>query len=453
MICWFSIATGSLLFLLLFWASLSSLLEKELKASVRFLIPAIFILALYLLLPLLSFPGTGIIQWGFIGLPYLFGLILVIPFQPAEYRRRSIPKPGQDERDTMFSRKDLIPGSETYNAYYQRKPNLKEVDDAFRSNPGLLQPGAVYFNREAFAAADASFETIEQLHALASSDKSGQPEPVNAVRMTAFVKNWAKKLGALEAGIAQLEDYHFYTVGGRRERYNKIIKNEHQRAIVFTVEMDHSMMASAPAAPTVMESAQQYLSSGIIAIQIAEFIRNIGYSARAHIDANYELICPLLARDAGLGEIGRMGLLMTHRHGPRVRIAAITTNLPLEIDIPSHEPYILDFCARCKKCAEVCPAQAISFGKRIPVDGVMRWKINAEDCYTYWTKAGTDCGRCVIACPFSHPDTLFHRVVRKSIENSVLFSKLAVHMDDLVYGKKPVPKKEPAWIPNRIREK
>ncbi len=453
MIEFFSIFTGSFLFLMLFWASLSSVMDRELKVAVRFFVPAIFMFALYLLFPLLTFPGAVILQWIFIGMPYFFGLILLIPLQPAGHKNRSIPKPGQDERDTIFSRKDLIPGTETYDAYYQHRSHLKEADNAFRANPGLLQPGSIYFNREAFAAADASFETIEQLHPMAMVNKADQPEPVNPPGMTGFIKNWAKKLGALEVGVARLRDYHFYSVGGRRERYNRIIKNEHQQAIAFTVEMDHTMMASAPAAPTVMESAQQYLSSGIIAIQIAEFIRNLGYSARAHIDANYELICPLVGRDAGLGEIGRMGLLMTYRHGPRVRIAVVTTDLPLEIDKSSHEPYILDFCTRCKKCAEVCPAQAISFEKQMPVDGVMRWKINAEACYTYWTKAGTDCGRCVIVCPFSHPDTLLHRLIRKSVKNSVLFSKLAVHMDHLVYGKKPAPKQGPQWIPNPIREK
>ena len=45
-------------------------------------------------------------------------------------------------------------------------------------------------------------------------------------------------------------------------------------------------------------------------------IRRLGYPARAHIDGNYRVIAPLVARDAGLGEIGRMGLLMTPRSRP-----------------------------------------------------------------------------------------------------------------------------------------
>ena len=49
-------------------------------------------------------------------------------------------------------------------------------------------------------------------------------------------------------------------------------------AAALTVEMDRSMMLRAPAGPTVMESARQYLSSGAIAVQLGAFMRALGYS-------------------------------------------------------------------------------------------------------------------------------------------------------------------------------
>lgn len=452
MIDLFSPLTGSLLLLLFAWAALVSLAERELKAAGRYTVTAIIFITLYSLLPFIAFPGAEVIRWSLVGLPYLAFLVLLIPVQSKGYTIRVIPKSGQDERDTMFSRKDLIPGTDRFKEYYRRRPENRMPDDNFRAHPGLLQPGTLFHNPLAFASADASFSTVDLLHSLVESGKKGENKPVNKTFISRFIKGWGKKLGAVEVGIANLKEYHFYAVGGRKERYDKKIQNELKHAIVFTVEMDDVMMSSAPAAPTIMESAQQYLTSGIIAIQIAECIRNLGYSARAHIDANYELICPIVARDAGLGEIGRMGLLMTSRYGPRVRIAAVTTDLPLESDKPSHEPHILDFCQHCRKCADVCPAQAISFDQPAPVEGVVRWKINSEACYTYWTKAGTDCGRCVVVCPFSHPDTLLHLLVRKGIKNSVLFSRFALHLDHLIYGNKPGPGKVPVWIPPRMNE-
>jgi len=197
----FSAFTGSLIFLLLVWVSLTSIAERELKAAGRFIVLAILILSPYVLLHFLKFPGAVLLQWGFIGLPYLFGLSLLIPFKPIGYGSRAIPNPGQDERDTMFSRKDLIPGTETYDAYYQRKPEHKKADNGFRANPGLLQPGSVYFNRAAFAAANASFQTVEQLHPMASSVMPARREQDNKIMITGFIRNWGGETWSSGSGI------------------------------------------------------------------------------------------------------------------------------------------------------------------------------------------------------------------------------------------------------------
>ena len=188
-----------------------------------------------------------------------------------------------------------------------------------------------------------------------------------------------------------------------------------------------------------MESAHKYLTSGAIAVQLAETIRNLGYPARAHIDGNYRVVCPLVARDAGLGEIGRMGLLMTPELGPRVRIAVVTTDLPLVTDERERDYTTIDFCVKCKKCAEACPSQAISFDDRADIDGVRRWQIDQEACFTLWCKMGTDCARCIAVCPYSHPDNPMHNLVRWGVRNSSLFRQTAIWMDDFFYGKKPPP--------------
>ena len=117
-------------------------------------------------------------------------------------------------------------------------------------------------------------------------------------------------------------------------------------------------------------------------------------------DGNYRVIAPLVARDAGLGELGRMGLLMTPELGPRVRLGVVTTDLPLVADQAVRDPSVIDFCTNCKKCAEVCPSRAISFGDKEEVDGVLRWQIDSEACFTFWCKVGTDCARCMSVCPY-----------------------------------------------------
>ena len=88
----------------------------------------------------------------------------------------------------------------------------------------------------------------------------------------------------------------------------------------------------------------------------------------------------------------------------------------------------------------VCPSQSIDFGPEKEVNGIKRWKIDDAACFAYWCQAGTDCGRCMIVCPYAHPDNWFHRLIRFGIRNNALFRRLAVPMDDLFYGKKPDPR-------------
>ncbi|MFO7828920.1 MAG: reductive dehalogenase, partial [Bacteroidales bacterium] len=377
---------------------------------------------------------------------YLFVILILLPINPKIKNPHPVPKQKYDERDVMFSRNELISGTTHFEEYYAKNPEKKILDDKFREKPGLLSPDSILYHPYSFASADATFDTIEALKPFVNGQVAETEQPVNPHRMSRYIKYWAKKLGAHSVGITELKNEHLYSYKGRGELYGKEIQNKHQFAIALTVEMDHEMIQTAPKGPVMMESSQQYLNSGTMAVQIASFIRKLGYSARAHIDGNYELICPLVARDAGLGEIGRMGLLMTPKLGPRVRITVITTDMPVIIDEKRDFSSAIDFCNICKKCADACPSGSISFNGRKNIEGVLRWKINSESCFTYWTTIGTDCGRCIAVCPYAHPNNFMHNFIRWGIKNSYIFRRFALFMDDLFYGRKPKSKPVPSWM-------
>ena len=179
-------------------------------------------------------------------------------------------------------------------------------------------------------------------------------------------------------------------------------------------------------------------------------IRGLGYPARAHIDGNYRVVAPLVARDAGLGEIGRMGLLMTPELGPRVRLGVVTTDLRLVPDPRREDPSALDFCRVCKKCAENCPSRSIPLGDREAIDGALRWRIDADTCFRYWNLTGTDCGRCMAVCPYSHPDNALHNLVRWTIRCSGAARRAALWLDDVVYGDRPTSRPAPDWVPQLV---
>lgn len=440
------VLAGTGLFLFFVYAALVSLREREPVAAKRFLSGA-------LLLPLLFFttafaPFTGKVFVFFLLMTSLLAgiLLFLIPFGRNRTYRQVKPVGRIDERDTMFSRNELIPETENFEDYYKRHPEKKVLDNRFRRNKGLLQKETTQYNPFYYASADASFETIAALRGFVEGTVAKERVSVEADNISRYIKNWSKKLGAVDGGITELQDYHIYSTGGRGERYGQKFVKRHRFAIAFTVEMSHEMIQTAPMGTMVMESGQQYLESGRIALQVAQFIRNLGYEARAHIDGNYEVVCPLVARDAGLGEIGRMGLLMTPKHGPRVRIAVVTTNLPLITDKPLHDYSFIDACVQCKKCAEVCPSGAISFNDREVINGSLRWQINQESCFTFWTIVGTDCGRCISVCPYSHPGNGLHNLVRFGMHNSGIFRNVALKMDNAFYGRKPAPKPVPKLL-------
>lgn len=346
----------------------------------------------------------------------------------------------------MFSRREISSKDEVQNQYYKDFPEHKSLDEVWLQKPGLMSEESGYYAPLTFKAADASFDTIGFLKSRVDGPVNPKKEEILAEKLTTFLRKWGLKIGAISVGFCEMQDYHFYSERGRGGHYGKEVVNNHKYGIALTVEMDEKFLSTGPAGPTLMESAQQYLNSGVIAIQMAGFIRKMGYEARAHIDGDYELIAPLVARDAGLGELGRMGLLMTPQLGPRVRIAVVTTNAPIIPDIRKPDYTVHDFCNLCKKCAVICPSQAIS---KLPIenlDGVQRWKIDHEKCFGYWCVSGTDCGRCMSVCPYAHKSHWIHNFVRWGIKNNLLFRRVAVHLDDVFYGRKPKPKKVPEWM-------
>ncbi len=437
---------GALISGILFYVSIISILEKEIRAfRVSFILSLITIIP-FLVIYLSDFPfKIGVISV-IISLIFITIIILFFPYQPKLKEGFQVPRDKHDERDIMFSRNELKPETEKYDSYYLNNPQKKELDDKFREKPGLLSSDSSMYHPYSYASAHANLEVIEALKPAVNGSVSENKTEVDPFKISSYVKTWCKKLGAHSVGITELKDYHLYSHKGRRELYGKVIENKHKYAIAITIEMNNEMIQTAPKGPVVMESTQQYLNSGTIALQIAYFIRGLGYEARAHIDGNYEVICPLIARDAGLGEIGRMGLLMTPELGPRVRIAAVTTNIPLKMDMFKEYSSSIDFCTICKKCADVCPSRSIPFEKREEINGVLRWQINSESCFTYWCTSGTDCGKCMAVCPYSHPDNFMHNFIRWGIKNSYIFRRFALYMDDLFYGRRPKSRNLPNWI-------
>ncbi|MEN8243202.1 MAG: reductive dehalogenase domain-containing protein [Chloroflexota bacterium] len=373
-------------------------------------------------------------------------ILLVLPIGKLPQEK---PQPLKrfDERMLVFARARLQPGTVRYNEYYAQHPEHQTPDDTTRARPGLLKAGSRHENPYAFSSAESSFSLIDAMQSQVEGSPAPEQQPLDPLEATAMVKGLAEYYGALQVGITKLQPYHVYShIGRGAGEYGAELPVEHKYAIAFTVEMGFEIVGSAPTAPITMESSRQYVEAAKIATQLAETIRQLGYPARGHIDGNYRVICPLVGRDAGLGEIGRMSILITPNLGPRVRLAVVTTDLELIPDPAPPMMDMIDFCMICKKCAENCPSHSISLEEPTDQDSLRRWVLNAETCFAYWNELGTDCGICMKVCPYSHPDNLAHNIVRWGISKSGFFRRGALIMDDIFYGRIQDPKPAPSWL-------
>jgi hypothetical protein len=177
------------------------------------------------------------------------------------------------------------------------------------------------------------------------------------------VKGFARQLGAGSVGITRINPLWVYSHRGEIfydnwEQWGQEISVDHSYAVVFAVEMDWEMVSTAPHTPSVAESALSYSKGSWISTQLAAFIANLGHAATANHSRHYDLLLTPAAVDAGLGELGRFGYLITRELGPRVRIFAVTTDLPMVCDHPV-DIGVEDFCTFCKKCAQCCPSVSI----------------------------------------------------------------------------------------------
>jgi len=364
-----------------------------------------------------------------------------------------------DERDIVFARNRTIrPGSDEYKTYYELRHEFEKFDAARRQKGGPLgHPGAIDRPHEQPNVAATLASLSIPLH-LSQPEKFSPPahpefkgrrvelEPGSA---STRVKGYTLDLGANLVGICEINPLWVYSHRGEIfnenwEDWGKELELSHKYAVVFATEMAFELVGTAPHSPTTIASMGNYARGAFVATQLAAFIANLGYSATANHLRHYDALLVPLAVDAGLGEAGRLGYLMTKDYGPRVRLGAVTTDLPLIPDRPV-DIGAKDFCRICKKCAHCCPSNSIPLEDQEEVNGTLRWKLKAETCFDYWGKVGTDCNICMRVCPWSHAGTLPHKLIRTLITRNRFSRQLFNLMDDIFYGKKPKPKPAPEW--------
>lgn len=230
------------------------------------------------------------------------------------------------------------------------------------------------------------------------------------VKMSARIKDVAKFFGASLVGITSVNPNWIYSNSFERAS-GKIgsVEMPYENVIVMAVEMGWDEINQSPGYPASAAAALGYSRMAELAGSLARYIRMLGYPALPSGNDTGQNIP--LAIDAGLGEHGRSGLLLTPEFGPRQRLCKVFTSLPLKLDKPI-DFGIVKYCETCHACAMACPAKVIPKDDRtdVPISicnrtGIKKWTVDTATCLLFWRENGTDCANCISACPWAMRST------------------------------------------------
>ena len=236
-----------------------------------------------------------------------------------------------------------------------------------------------------------------------------------------------------------------------------VIPRKMKWVVAIAIPMDLDLLSRAPTSLGDAATGLGYSHSAFTVASLAEFIRGLGYQAIPSV--NDTALSVPFAVEAGIGELSRLNKLVTPEFGPAVRLCKVFTDLPMAYDKPV-DFGLVEFCKKCKKCAESCPSGALSFDDepsfktRGPWNnpGHKAWFEDSYKCYQYWQKVDNGCGICLASCPYTKAaQAWIHGAVKATASIAPAADGLFRIMDNAFgYGRQHDPErwwtKDAPWV-------
>lgn len=187
----------------------------------------------------------------------------------------------------------------------------------------------------------------------------------------------------------------------------------YDKAIILLMEMNPEIIKDVPSKAAEKEIFRTYYELNVAVNIIKDYLNERGYNAEAGPALGGEVNYPLLAQKAGLGVIGKNGMLITPTFGPSLRLAAVyteITNLPMETD--NSHMWVNGFCEQCNRCVKKCPANAIYKETKVFEDGTKQC-IDYKKCAVPFSNNNA-CTICIKECLFFKAD--YEKIKEKFIE-------------------------------------
>lgn len=328
-------------------------------------------------------------------------------------------------------------------------PSIQRIDirdsgfsQAVRGHFGALMQSTQLRNKEPMRASQK--EMTQKFKGMVDGEIASSKAPLSQdpTILSRHIKSLGYFYRADIVGICELPQWAVYS----HDEKGKPVELNHQFAIMLCVDQGYRTMHGSTGHDWISSSQafRSYVHSGMIACMVADYIRKLGFAARAHHFSNGLVVIPPLLLLAGIGEVSRPGIILNPFLGLRFKASVVTTDLPLLPDKPI-DFGLQEFCRQCSKCAINCPPQAISPGDQVMHNGYEIWKLDYERCLKFriTNQNGAGCGRCIKVCPWNKPEGWPHDMVRWMVQHTPWLDKFLIKMDDVwSYGK---PDKRDKW--------
>jgi epoxyqueuosine reductase len=309
-----------------------------------------------------------------------------LPSLPA-WARRIGPAPTWSPHDAATpAQLQTVPGN-------ARDPDAE--DAAFRAGPlrvfPRLHPEAFAWNLvhlwHILVPTWPKVARAQRLAARIQAAPVGEARRPSPEELTRLARREAERLGLSAIGFAPYDPrYTLEEFAGTHDTGS---------VIVCVLEQDFAATQTAPSARAERSAFVAYGELLDRAARLAEFLKRLGVDAYAHNPAG-ETISIYYGVQAGLGQMGLNGQLLTPQAGSRARLSIITTDAQFDEGAPT-DFGIHAICDRCQACVRRCPVGAIPRQRR-PYRGVTKAKIKAERCFPVTAQA-EGCAVCMKVCP------------------------------------------------------
>ncbi|MFW9865190.1 MAG: hypothetical protein ACFFEN_03755 [Candidatus Thorarchaeota archaeon] len=205
-------------------------------------------------------------------------------------------------------------------------------------------------------------------------------------------ENRAKDLGIDLIGYTPLiEDFVFYN-----------LKIYGHNCVVLGMEMNWKKIKDAPSINCGVEAFRVYYELGEITLQLTKYIKDKGYKSEAHHPFGGKLLFPPHAVAAGLGFMGRNGLVITPEYGPRQRWAIISTDAEIPNKVKKNFKPMEEYCKNCGACVRGCKGNAAYETPIYHDNSPAITHIDRAKCIDSLIN-NNYCSYCLKVCPLGHP--------------------------------------------------